>query len=86
MRRRQWLVERRQQLSNGSAYFADQRAALVEINRLRPGPGAPYRDAGTQMGVAAAEAAEEYVELLVILRAGVLALPKPGPQVSRIWS
>jgi hypothetical protein len=30
MRRRQRLVERRQQLSNRSAYFADQRAALVE--------------------------------------------------------
>jgi hypothetical protein len=81
MRRRQRLLERRQQLSNRSAYFPDQRAALVEINRVRPGPDAPYLDAGTQMGVAAAEAAEECIELLVILRAGVLTLPKPGPQV-----
>src|SRR5712691_11640853 len=81
MRRRKRLVEHRQQLSNRSAYFAGQRAALVEIDRLRPGPDAPYLDAGTQMRVAAAEATEECIELLVILRAGVLALPKPGPQV-----
>ena len=46
-----------------------------------PGPDAPYLDAGTQMGVAAAEAFEECIELLVILGLGVLALPKPGPEV-----
>jgi hypothetical protein len=67
MRRRQRLVERGQQLSNRSAYFADQRAALVEINRLRPGPDAPYLDAGTQMRLAAAEAPEEFIELLACI-------------------
>ena len=46
-----------------------------------PGPDAPYLDARTQMDVAAAQALEECIELLVILGAGVLALPKPGPKV-----
>src|SRR5712691_7098193 len=77
----QWLVERRQQLSDRSADFAGQRAALIEIHRMWPGPDAPYLDARTQMDGAAAQALEECIELLVILRAGVLALPKPGPKV-----
>ena len=74
--RRQRLVERDQQLSDGGAYFAGQRAVLIEIGRVRPGPQAPHFDAGTQMGVSAAEAPEECAELLVILGTGVLALPE----------
>ena len=50
------LVERRQQLSDRVAYFADQCAALIEIHRMWPGPDAPYFDAGTQTDVAATEA------------------------------
>src|SRR6266852_5717632 len=80
-RRGQRLVESRQQLSNRSADFAGQRAAFIEIHRTWPGPDAPYLDARTQMDVAAAKALEECIELLVILGAGVLALPKPGPKV-----
>lgn len=80
-RRRQWLIERLQQLGDCSAYLAYKCAAPVEIDRLRPGPDAPYLDAGTQMGVAVAEAPEECIKPLVILSAGVVALPKPGPQV-----
>jgi len=41
------------------ADFADQRAALIEIDRLCPSPDSAHVDAGTQMGVAAPEALEE---------------------------
>jgi hypothetical protein len=36
-----------------------------------PGPDAPHLNAGTQMGVAAAQALEECIELLVIFGPGV---------------
>jgi len=76
-RRGQRLIERRQQLSDGSADFAGKRAALIEIDRMRPGPGASYLDARTQMDVAVAKALEERVELLVILGAGRAPGPPP---------
>src|ERR1022692_440786 len=79
-RRRKRLVERRQQHSDRGAYFAGQRATLIEIDRMCPGPQAPQLDAGTQMDIAASQALEECVELLIVLGAGVLVLPKPGPE------
>ncbi len=39
---RQRLVEHCQQLSDRSAYFAGQRAALIEIHRMCPRPDAPH--------------------------------------------
>ena len=51
---RQRLVECSEQLGDGATYFAGQRAALVEVHRLCPGPGALHFNAGAQMGVAAA--------------------------------
>jgi hypothetical protein len=64
----QRLVERGQQLSDGSADFAGKRSAVIEVDRMRPGPGAPYLDARTQMDVAVAKAPEEGVELLAVPR------------------
>lgn len=51
---RQRLVECSEQLGDGAADFAGQRAALVEVHRLCPGPGALHFDAGAQVGVTAA--------------------------------
>ena len=75
----QRLVEGREQLGGPVAYLTGQLAALIEVYRFLPAPDVAHLDAGAQVGVSSAEALEERIEPLVVLRSGVLALPKPWP-------
>jgi hypothetical protein len=52
--------------SDRGADFPHQRAALIEIHRMWPGPDAPYLDARTQMDVAAARTPNSHATLAAL--------------------